>query len=69
MHWSSDTTIFKILILVIVSTMVIAAKYARAFLMVPTNWSVIGPHPWLMAVTWPMLLELSHANPAMHFLP
>jgi hypothetical protein len=44
LHWSSDTTIFKILILVIVSTMVIAAKYAMAFLMVPTNWSITGPH-------------------------
>jgi hypothetical protein len=44
LHWSSNTTIFKILILVIVSTMVIAAKYAMAFLMVPTNWSITGPH-------------------------
>jgi hypothetical protein len=44
LHWSLDTTIFKILILVIVSTKVIAAKYPMAFLMVPTNWSITGPH-------------------------
>jgi hypothetical protein len=52
---------------------VIAAKYAMAFLMVPTNWSITGPHGW-----WQRHgrlparrsgLELSRANAAMYFLP